>query len=348
MTSITSSSLDERHLEVELGELGLAVGAQVLVAEAAGDLVVALVAGHHQQLLEELRRLRQRVEVARAHAAGDEEVARALGRGAREDRRLDLEEVVRRRGSRGSRARPCGAAASRRACRLAAQVEHAVAQAQHLVDRAVLVDRERRRGRLGEQRRRRATSSSISPVGRFGLTLPASRAHDRAGAPRRRARRAAARRARAPRRADSGWKTSWTMPGAVAQVDEDQPAVVAAAVHPAGDAHGLAPARRPQLAAPGVAVARWPRGGLTSGPCADAAVHRPCRGSTVLLLARLHVLERRALVAEDGNVAGAGAVGLLELALERAAGELESGRAAPRGARRPRAGRPRRGARRPA
>ena len=42
MSAITSSSVDERHLDVELGELGLAVGAQVLVAEAARDLVVAL------------------------------------------------------------------------------------------------------------------------------------------------------------------------------------------------------------------------------------------------------------------------------------------------------------------
>ena len=61
--------LDERHLEVELRELRLAVGAQVLVPEAAGDLVVALEAGHHQQLLEQLRRLRQRVEDARAACA---------------------------------------------------------------------------------------------------------------------------------------------------------------------------------------------------------------------------------------------------------------------------------------
>ena len=61
--------LDEGHLEVELGELGLAVGAQVLVAEAAGDLVVALEAAHHQQLLVELRRLRQRVPGAGLDAA---------------------------------------------------------------------------------------------------------------------------------------------------------------------------------------------------------------------------------------------------------------------------------------
>ena len=53
--------LDEAHLDVELGELGLAVGAEVLVAVAAGDLVVALHAGDHEQLLEQLRALRQGV-----------------------------------------------------------------------------------------------------------------------------------------------------------------------------------------------------------------------------------------------------------------------------------------------
>ena len=40
--AMTSSSADEAHLEVELGELGLAVAAQVLVAEAARDLEVAV------------------------------------------------------------------------------------------------------------------------------------------------------------------------------------------------------------------------------------------------------------------------------------------------------------------
>ena len=41
----------------------LAVGAQVLVAKAARDLVVAVDAGDHEDLLEDLRRLRQRVEL---------------------------------------------------------------------------------------------------------------------------------------------------------------------------------------------------------------------------------------------------------------------------------------------
>ena len=95
--------LDERHLEVELGEVGLAVGAQVLVAEAAGDLVVALEPGDHQQLLEELRRLRQRVERAPLEPARDEEVAGALRGRAGQHRGLDVEEALARRGTRASR-----------------------------------------------------------------------------------------------------------------------------------------------------------------------------------------------------------------------------------------------------
>ncbi len=53
----------EGHLHVDLGELRLAVGAQVFVPETAHDLVVAVKAGNHQQLLEKLRRLGQRIEL---------------------------------------------------------------------------------------------------------------------------------------------------------------------------------------------------------------------------------------------------------------------------------------------
>ena len=47
--------VEERRLDVQLREFRLPVGAQVLVAEAAHDLVVAIEARHHQQLLEDLR-----------------------------------------------------------------------------------------------------------------------------------------------------------------------------------------------------------------------------------------------------------------------------------------------------
>ena len=58
--------LDERHLEIELVELaGRPIGPRIFVAEARRDLKIAIEARHHQQLLELLRRLRQRVELAR-------------------------------------------------------------------------------------------------------------------------------------------------------------------------------------------------------------------------------------------------------------------------------------------
>jgi hypothetical protein len=84
----------ERRLDVDLREFGLAVAAEVLVAEAARDLEIPLEARDHQQLLEELRGLRQRVEAAPVEAAGNEEVARTLRGRADQERGLDLQEPV--------------------------------------------------------------------------------------------------------------------------------------------------------------------------------------------------------------------------------------------------------------
>src|SRR3546814_12919214 len=90
-SDVCSSDL-EAHLEVELVELARrAVGAAVLVAKAGRDLEVAVEAGDHQKLLEHLRRLRQRVELARVQAARHQVVARALGAAGGEDRRLELQ-----------------------------------------------------------------------------------------------------------------------------------------------------------------------------------------------------------------------------------------------------------------
>ena len=87
--------LDEAHLDVELVEFARqAVGARVLVAEAGRDLEIAVEARHHQELLVLLRRLRQRVELARMQARGHEKVARALGARCGQDRRLELEEAL--------------------------------------------------------------------------------------------------------------------------------------------------------------------------------------------------------------------------------------------------------------
>src|SRR5215470_17500449 len=85
---------DEAHLEVKLVELsGRTVSAGVLVAEAGRDLEIAVEARDHDELLELLRRLRQRVELAGMDPRRHEIVARPLWRGRGEDRRLELEEA---------------------------------------------------------------------------------------------------------------------------------------------------------------------------------------------------------------------------------------------------------------
>ena len=87
-------ALDEGHLDVDLGELGLPVSSQVLVPEAAGHLHVAVVAGDHQDLLVDLGTLRQGVEAPGVHSTGDQVVASSLGRTAAQHRGLDLEKSV--------------------------------------------------------------------------------------------------------------------------------------------------------------------------------------------------------------------------------------------------------------
>ena len=86
--------IDKRELHIRLCELGLSVGAQILIAEALRDLEVAVETGAHQQLLEQLGGLGQRIEIAGMHAAGDQIVSRALGRGLAQDGGLDLEEAL--------------------------------------------------------------------------------------------------------------------------------------------------------------------------------------------------------------------------------------------------------------
>src|SRR5581483_3421121 len=73
--SVNVLAFDERHLDVHLGELELAIGALVFVAIAAGELEIFFHAADHEDLLELLRGLRQRVEFARLATAGDEELA---------------------------------------------------------------------------------------------------------------------------------------------------------------------------------------------------------------------------------------------------------------------------------
>ena len=87
-------AVDEGHFDIELGEFGLAVGAEVLIAEAAGDLHVAFQAADHEDLLEELRATAAGRRSCRVEARGDEEFAGAFGGGLVEDGGFDFEEAV--------------------------------------------------------------------------------------------------------------------------------------------------------------------------------------------------------------------------------------------------------------
>ncbi|OPZ82145.1 MAG: hypothetical protein BWY76_02806 [bacterium ADurb.Bin429] len=87
-------ALHEGHLQVNLRVFELAVAPQVLITQAARELIVPLDAGDHQRLFEQLRALRQRVELAGAQARRHQEVARAFRGGLDEQRRLDFQKAL--------------------------------------------------------------------------------------------------------------------------------------------------------------------------------------------------------------------------------------------------------------
>ena len=252
-SSLIAGGVHEAHLDVDLRVLGLAVGAQVLVAEAARQLVVAVDAGHHEDLLEHLRRLRQRVEGARLQARRHEEVARPFGRRPGQHGRLDLEEPLlvevaagRLRGAVtqldvGQHGRP-------------AQVEVAVPEAQRLVDLGSLAGLDGEGRRLGLAEHCRLADRDLDLAGRQARVdrLLAAR-HDLAadldhelGTHR----LGEMVRLGGERRVEHELHET----AAVAQVDEDEVAVVAPPRDPAGERHHASDIGAAQRAGSGVAT----------------------------------------------------------------------------------------------
>ena len=131
-----------RKFHVELGEFQLAVGAQRFVAEAAGDLVIAIETGHHQNLLEQLRALRQRVELAGVHARRHQKITRTFRRGLGQDGSFDVLETTRIQ-VMPQRRHQLGACPQLALHLGAAQVEVAVLQADVLARVLVVVERQR-------------------------------------------------------------------------------------------------------------------------------------------------------------------------------------------------------------
>ena len=165
--------VQEGHLQVDLGELRLTVGPQVLVPEAAGDLEVAVEAGEHEQLLILLGRLGQGIELAGVDAGGDQIVAGTLRGGLGQDGRLDLQKALLVEVvpadlydlvAQGDHALHVGAA----------QVQVAVLQAGHVLNIGVLHDLEGGRLGLGQQAQLRDLHLNVAggQVGVLGLPLP--------------------------------------------------------------------------------------------------------------------------------------------------------------------------------
>ena len=226
----------ERRLDVDLGELGLAVGAQVLVAEAAHDLEVFFQAADHQKLLEQLRRLRQGVEPTRVDAARHQIIARAFGRAARQHRRFDLQEAVFVEMRTHDLRQPV-AQAQVLEHPGPPQIEIAVTQPSIFHGFDVAVEREGRGVRrvehaqfLDDQLDLAGRQIGVHRFGRAAFQAPAG-SHD--------VFRAQVLGAGVRRLADLGIADDLDQAGSVAHVDERDAAVIAARPHPAHDGQRL-------------------------------------------------------------------------------------------------------------
>ena len=228
----------EAHLGVELHELELPVGAEVLVTEAPGDLVVAVETADHAELLEQLRALGQGVEGARLQSGGHHEVPGPLGRGRHEHGGLDLEELLSLHG-RADGAVHLGPGAQVRLQALATQVEVAVAEPHVLVDLDTVVELERRRVGLREH--------LDLAVGELDLARGEVRVHRALGA---RGDRAGDPQHPLGPHVDAAVDHALHDAAAVAEVDEGELlAVLASAVHPPADRDAPSDVGGPEAAA---------------------------------------------------------------------------------------------------
>ena len=169
---------DERHLDIELIMLTRrAVGAARLVAEARRDLKIAVEAGHHQQLLELLRRLRQGVKLSGMQAARDQKIARPFGRAGGQDRRLKLGKALLDHPP-ADRGDDIGAEHDVRVDPLAPQIEKAIASRMSSgYSASVLTGKGR--GSASDSTSISPITNSTSPVGSRGLIVSGERAATR-------------------------------------------------------------------------------------------------------------------------------------------------------------------------
>ncbi len=87
--------LDKRHLDIKLIEIGgRTVRPRVFITKTGRDLEITVKPRHHDQLLELLRRLRQRIEFPRMQPRRHQKIPRPLRAARGNDRRLKLVEPL--------------------------------------------------------------------------------------------------------------------------------------------------------------------------------------------------------------------------------------------------------------
>ena len=141
--------VDKGKLHVDLGELRLTVRAEILVTVAAGQLEIAVIPGAHQKLLQELRGLGQRIHLSGMDTAGDQIVTGALRGALDQGRSLDLKETVLRKECAGL-GRNFGTGHDVPLDIRSAEIQETVLQAEFFPGLGILLDREGRRLGLGE------------------------------------------------------------------------------------------------------------------------------------------------------------------------------------------------------
>jgi len=82
------------HFAVDLGEFGLPVGPEVFIPETFYNLKIAVISGNHQKLLENLRTLRQGVELMRIHTGRNYEIAGTFRSGFDKHWRLNFNKLL--------------------------------------------------------------------------------------------------------------------------------------------------------------------------------------------------------------------------------------------------------------
>ena len=164
---------DEGGLDVQLAELELPVGPQILVTEAAGYLVVPVHPGHHEQLFGQLRALGQDVAGPGRQPARHGELTRPFGGRGPQQRRLDLDEALPVHG-RPERTVDGGPQPEVGLHPRPPEVDEAVLQPGHLVHLDPVVDGEGRRfGGVEERHRALAELDVAGGQVRVGRTLGA-------------------------------------------------------------------------------------------------------------------------------------------------------------------------------